>query len=140
MIGKVPPKKLKPGDELVCKWLNDVRDSAVEGSIAALGPGLKGSPTSTGWQIGLANLGGGTTGAFYCMSNSGAWGATGSWPSLTPGSITADVYQALGTDFDLVVSSATIRNWFPASPANAKVLMVFPDGTGDYVAGPQSCV
>ncbi len=55
MIGKVPPKPLKPGDELVCKWLNEVREAAVSGGIAALGPGLKGSPTPTGWAINLAN-------------------------------------------------------------------------------------
>ncbi len=53
MIGKVPPRRLKPGDELVCKWLNEVRDAAIEGSIASLGAGLKGSPTPTGWALGV---------------------------------------------------------------------------------------
>ncbi len=51
MIGTIPPVMLKPGDELTCKWLNDVRRAAVEGSIAHLGPGLVGSPTPNGWSL-----------------------------------------------------------------------------------------
>ncbi len=57
MIGRIPPRKFKKGMELTAKWLAEVRDAAVEGSICHLGSGLKGSPTPNGWSIGLANVG-----------------------------------------------------------------------------------
>ncbi len=84
--------------------------------------------------------GGGGSGVFYCQAPaSGSWGATGTWPSLTPGSFTADVYQANGTSLNLIMSSATIKNWYPASPANSKVIELQPGGSGAYVTVAQSC-
>ncbi len=53
MIGRIPPQRLKIDDELLLKWLNDVRDWAVQGSIMDVGAGLSGSPTPNGWSIGL---------------------------------------------------------------------------------------
>lgn len=92
MIGKVSPQRIKPGDELTTKWLNSVRDAAIEGSIADLGPGLKGSPTPKGWSIGLARLDGG-----------------GHW-AKTDGTISARSGTTLGTGtvFLLDVSGTTI--------------------------------
>ncbi len=93
MIGKIPPKRLKPGDELICRWLNAVRDAAVEGSIAALGPGLIGSPTPTGWQVGLASS----------IRQNGFW-------AKTNGTISARSGTTLGSGsvFLLEVTSTTI--------------------------------
>ena len=134
---KLPPKRLKAGDELVVAWLNSIRDAAVEGSISHLGVGLKGSPTPNGWSIGLDVVFGGV---FFCQTPStSSWGATGSWPNLTAGSFTADVYQANGSKLALATTAATIYNWFPSTPANSKIALVLPDGSGAYVVVSQSC-
>jgi hypothetical protein len=90
---------------------------------------------------GFGGGGGGSQGVFLCIApSSGSWGATGTWPALTPGSFTADVYQAMGTSLDLVVSGATINNWYPATPAVSKVIEVSQDGSGAYVTVAQSCI
>jgi hypothetical protein len=88
--------------------------------------------------------GGGSSGAFFAITpSSGSWGATGTFPSLTPGQFTANIYAAGGTTasptLTLVASSANVNNWFPASPVNSKVIEIFVDGAGNYVTGPQSC-
>lgn len=86
--------------------------------------------------------GGGGGGIFYAITPaSGSWGATGTFPSLTAGSFTANVYASGGSGpaLTLATSSATVYNWFPASPANSLVIEIFVDGSGNYVTGPQSC-
>ena len=84
--------------------------------------------------------GGGGGGAFYCMApSSGSWGATGTWPTLTPGTFTADVYQANGSTLAKIATAATVNNWYPASPAVSKVIEVAQDGSGAYVTVAQSC-
>lgn len=139
MIGKVPPPLLKVDDEILVKWLNEVRNWAVQGSIAHLGPGFQATPGANGWSIGL-DVSGLVSGVYFCQTpSSGLAGATGTWPTLTAASFTADVYQTVGTAITKIASSATIYNWFPATPATSKVTMVFPDGSGAYVVGPQSC-
>ena len=138
MIGKIPPPRIRAGDELTVKWLNAVRDTAVEGSILDLGAGLVGSPTPNGWAIGADVAD--TAGIYFCLTpSSGTWGATGSWPTLTAGTFTADVYEAEGSTLTKIATSAAIFNWFPSTPANSKVTMLFLDGTGSFVVGPQSC-
>jgi hypothetical protein len=84
------------------------------------------------------NSGGGGTGAFFALSTSGSWGATGTFPTLTPGSISTTVYQASGTSLTSL-GTFTIYNWFPASPVASKVILVEPDGAGNYVVVTQSC-
>jgi hypothetical protein len=91
-----------------------------------------------GSDYGTIPSGGAGQGAFFAMSSSGSWGATGSWPSLTPGSISATVYQATGTTLTSL-GTFTIYNWFPASPVASKVILVEPDNTGNYVVVTQSC-
>ncbi len=84
--------------------------------------------------------GGGGGQVYLCMAPaSGSWAATGTWPALTPGSFTADVYIASGASLTLTSAGATIRNWYPASPAVSKVLEVASDGTGGFVTVAQSC-
>ncbi len=81
MIGRTPPVKFKKGMELTAKWLADVRNAAVEGSICSLGPGLMGSATPNGWAIGLSNPGRGRAGFL----------------AKTDGTISARVTTTLGT-------------------------------------------
>jgi hypothetical protein len=77
---------------------------------------------------------------FFCKTpSSGSWGATGSFPSLTPGSFTADVYRAAAGSLSEAKAGATVYNYFPASPAVSKVVEVFSDGQGNFITGPQSC-
>ncbi len=94
MIGKVPPRPIKPGDELTTKWLNSVLKAAMEGSIASLGYGLKGSPSPTGWSIGLAGV---------TPNNHG-------FLAKTDGAITARVTTTLGEGdvFLTTISGTTI--------------------------------
>ena len=81
--------------------------------------------------------GGGASGVYFCLPTS-LPGATGSWPSLTPGSQNLSVYQAAGASLTLV-GTFTVYNWYPAAPAASKVLQVVSDGAGNYVAVAQSC-
>ena len=81
--------------------------------------------------------GGGTSGVFFCLPTT-LGGATGSWPSLTPSSQNLTVYMVSGTTISSV-GTFTVYNWYPAAPAASKVLLVLPDGSGNYVAVGQSC-
>jgi hypothetical protein len=83
--------------------------------------------------------GGGGGGAFFCLPSSAVSGATGTWPTLTATSFTADVYQSASGSLTLVASGATIYNEFPAGLAASKVCFCVPDGAGNYVVVTQSC-
>jgi hypothetical protein len=86
------------------------------------------------------SFGAGVSGsALFCQPSGIVSGATGSWPTLSPISFTADVYSVSGTTITILAASATIYNWFPASLAASKVVYVVPDGAGNYVAVTQSC-
>jgi len=77
---------------------------------------------------------------YYCTTpSSGTWGAT--WSAGVPtaaGSFIATVYSTTGTSITSV-GSKTVRNWFPATPVNSLVIQVFPDSSGAFQTGPQSC-
>ena len=75
--------------------------------------------------------------AYFCLPTSLA-GASGSWPSLTPGSQSLTVYQVQGTTITSQ-GTFTVYNWYPAAAAASKVLQVTPDGAGNFVAVAQSC-
>lgn len=93
------------------------------------------------WASGTGSGGGGSSsGAYYCVApSSGSWPASWSGGApVTPGSFTATVYWVSGTTVNNL-GTQTVRNWFPASPAVSKVLQVYPDGSGGYVTGMQSC-
>jgi hypothetical protein len=83
--------------------------------------------------------GGGGAGAFFCMPSGTFSGASGTWPTLTPASFTADVYQMVSGALTLVTASATIYNGFPASLTASLVCFVAADGAGGYVVVSQSC-
>lgn len=84
--------------------------------------------------------GGGTSGGgnpCYCLPTT-LGGATGTWPALTPASESLTVYMVSGTTITSL-GTFTVYNWFPATPAVSLVLLVLPDGAGNYVAVSQSC-
>jgi hypothetical protein len=82
----------------------------------------------------------GATGeAFFCQPSSAVSGATGSFPSLTPTSFTATVYQMQTGTLTSFETGATVWNGFPAALVASKVCFVTPDGAGDWVVISQSC-
>jgi hypothetical protein len=75
---------------------------------------------------------------YFCLPTTIS-GASGSWPSLTPGSQSGlTVYQAQGTTLTSV-GTFTVYNWYPAAPSASKVAMCLPDGAGNMVLVAQSC-
>lgn len=64
--------------------------------------------------------------------------ATGSWPSLTPGSQSLTVYQATGTTLSST-GTFTVYNWYLSTPVASKIIQVTPDGAGNFVLVAQSC-
>jgi hypothetical protein len=81
--------------------------------------------------------GGGGAGVFFCLPTS-LGGATGSWPTLTPGSQSLTVYQVVGGALSSI-GTATVKNFYPAATVASKVLEVTPNGDGTYSAVAQSC-
>ena len=85
--------------------------------------------------------GGGSQDGYYCVTpSSSSW--PGTWTAGTPvsaGTFTATVYSITGSSITNM-GTQTINNWFPASPVVSKVVQVFPDGSGNYQTGPQSCL
>lgn len=94
-----------------------------------------------GQRGGGAGGGGGASAYYVCMTPaSGSWEATGTWPTSTPGSFTADVYKVVGGAHTLVVEDATIYNDYFASPANSKLVTITPCGDGSFGILGESCV
>ncbi len=82
---------------------------------------------------------GANAGAVYVCYPTTIAGATGTFPSLVPGSQSSlDVYQVTGSTITLL-GAYTVYNWLPASPAASKVAYCLPDGAGNFVLIDQSC-
>jgi len=82
---------------------------------------------------------GANAGAVYVCYPTTIAGATGTFPSLVPGSQSSlDVYQVTGSTITLL-DAYTVYNWLPASPAASKVAYCLPDGAGNFVLIDQSC-
>ncbi len=93
MIGRKPPPLIKVGDELTSKWLNGVRNWAVQGAIVDVSAGLSLSEGPNGTTISLTSIG--TGGGFWAKTD----GVISARSGLTLGS---------GTVFLLDVSTTTI--------------------------------
>lgn len=74
-----------------------------------------------------------------CQPGSSVGGESGTWPSLTPASFTADVYQVSGTSITIYLSSAKVYNWYAAGLDANKTATVAADGAGTFVVLAQSC-
>lgn len=85
--------------------------------------------------------GGGSSGtAFWCKSpGGGVAAATGTWPSLTAATFTADVYfDSAGTQ-TLYASGATIRWWYKDADPGNRLMPLTPNGDGTYDGIADSC-
>jgi hypothetical protein len=130
---------VRPGDVITADLLNRIMErQSAPGLRIDGGSGLSGRQTSDG-QIQIWNDPG-TQGAFICQPSSDVLGASGTWPDITPVSFVADVYQTSGSTKILVMSSATIYNWYASGLSANQTVRVTPDGSGAYVADAQSCI
>lgn len=88
------------------------------------------------------NWGGGGGGGqtyFAQTPSSGSWGATGTFPSMTPGSFTADVYRSTSGSLTLVASGATCYCYYPSSPGTSKIITLGSNGDATYSVLAESC-
>lgn len=85
--------------------------------------------------------GSGLSSAYYVAQtpSSGTWAASGTWPSITPGSFTADIYESVAGALNLVTTGATVYNHFPSSPGTSKRILVEPCGDGTWGVTSESC-
>ncbi len=89
-------------------------------------------------QGGAASGGGGSGGFFVCQGL-GLAAATGTWPSITPSSTTADVYRESGGGLTIAATAATIYNFSPDATDSAKRQFLAGNGDGTYTVSTQSC-
>lgn len=84
--------------------------------------------------------GGGGSGQTVFFANHLTLGAaTGTWPSITPSSTTADVYGSLGGALSIVTTGATIYNYLPDPTDNTHRQVLGSNGDGTYSVISQSC-
>ncbi len=128
MIGRIPPPIIKPGDELTAKWLNDVRQAAVEGSIAELGPGFTAMPTPNGWSIGLNSTGG--SGGFWAKTNGTITARSGT----TLGTGTVFLLNVVGTAITVTTDTLSVVNYSSTTGGIPDAIYVFvqDDGFGNW--------
>lgn len=74
----------------------------------------------------------------WCRLSGSLGPATGTWPSLTATTTTADVYQGSGTGLAPVASGATIYNRRDVTWAAGKTTFLVPSG-GGYAIVDQDC-
>jgi hypothetical protein len=132
----MPLIDVRPGDVITADLLNRINQREWAPGIRSSG-GISSRQTSDG-QIQVWGEPS-QVAAFVCQPSAAVTGATGTWPTITPVSFTADVYQVAGTTMTKITPNATIYNWYAASLVASKTVTVEPDGTGAYVAIAQSC-
>lgn len=83
----------------------------------------------------------GTTvpGHFWCQLSGSLGPATGTWPSITATSTTANVYVGSSTSLTLYASSATIYNRRNVTWAASKTTLLLPNADGSYDIDDQDC-
>jgi hypothetical protein len=74
----------------------------------------------------------------WCQLSGTLGAATGTWPSITATTTTADVYRGTPTGLSLVASGATIYNWRNVSWSAAKTCYLVPSADG-YAIVDQDC-
>lgn len=91
------------------------------------------------WQ---GDGGGGTgtaTASYWCRTPGAVTAATGTWPTLTPTTFTADVYSNLGGSLTLVTTGAAVYWWYKDAAAAHKLVPLMANADGSYDAGGDSC-
>jgi hypothetical protein len=90
----------------------------------------------------LAGGGGGDGSAsrsYWCRTSASVAAATGTWPSLSPATFTADVYVSDGGALVQAATGATIYWWYKDTAAANKLVGLVPNGDGTYDARHDSC-
>ena len=79
-------------------------------------------------------------GHFWCQLSGTLAAATGTWPSLTAGSLAGQTVYSSATGSLVALSGTyTILNWWPTSFASGKTTLLLPNGNGTYDAPEQAC-
>lgn len=106
--------------------------------VTSLLPLLRAAQQQLNQQGAIPQQGGGGA-TVYFANNLSLAGATGTWPTITPSSTTADVYKEVSGALALVAAAATIYNFLPdaTDPANRQVLG--SNGDGSWSVQDESC-
>jgi hypothetical protein len=83
--------------------------------------------------------GGGAVRSYWCRTPGTVAVATGTWPSLTPTTFTADVYLSDSGALTSFATGATIYWWYKDAAAANKLVGLLPNGDGTYDARHDSC-
>ncbi len=136
MTGKIPPPKLKPGDEITVAYLNALRDWAVQGSIMNVGAGLSGTGTPNGWNIGLSDNLPGRSG-FLAKTNGTITARSGT--TLGTGSVFLTTVS--GSTITVLSDTATVANFSSTTGgiATATYVWVEEDDTGNLFITAVDC-
>ena len=89
-------------------------------------------------QASSPGAGGGGGSTYWCHSP-GIAAATGSWPTLTPSSGTADVYQDVAGTLTLFKASQTIRWFYKDASTAGKLMAVTSCADGNWDGLLDSC-
>lgn len=83
---------------------------------------------------------GGSSSHFWCQLSGTLAAATGTWPSITPGTLTAQtIYSAATGSLVAIAGTHTIYNWWPTSFSASKTTLLLPNGNGTYDLAEQAC-
>ena len=91
------------------------------------------------WQGDGGGGSGGTTASYWCRTPGAVAAATGTWPTLTPTTFTADVYSNLGGTLTSVATGATIFWWYKDAAVINKLVPLMANNNGTYDAIADSC-
>ncbi len=136
MLGKLPPKRLKPGDELTVAYMNELRDWAVQGSIMDVGAGLSGTGTPNGWSIGLSDNLPGRAG-FLAKTNGTITARSGT--TLGTGSVFLTTIS--GSTITVTSETMTVSNFSSTTGgiATATYVWVEEDSVGNFFITAVDC-
>ena len=83
---------------------------------------------------------GGFSGHLWCQLSTTIAAATGTWGSLTPGTLTGQTVYSTATGVQIALPNTyKIINWWPTSFASGKTTLLLPNGNGTYDISEQAC-
>ncbi len=124
----------KRGQFLKAADLMTLRDAIMRGRLTtgqSSGVILSETPDGTTIRVDPSSA----SGVFYALPASGIPGTTGTWPSISMASTTADIYQRTNGDLSKVQANGTIWNAMPDPTIvnHRLILSLNPDGTYDVI-------
>jgi hypothetical protein len=131
------PKIPKADDPITAEWARELVEFVIRNSIdvgQSSGLSMRQTPYGTALSVDTQ-----TSYPYLCQPGTTVSGATGTWPTITPISFTADVYIVSGSVMTKIAPSATIFNWYAASLDANKTCTLMQDSSGSFVVLAQSC-